>query len=98
MAVEKAFQSAGEAMRRYGRPARWASDSGSAARSDGAENGSAALIAALVDSGVEIFLCGQSAAAHGVDRDDLLPGVRMALSAMTQHALLQQRGYTLNPF
>jgi len=27
-----------------------------------------------------------------------LPGVTMALSAMTAHALLQQDGYTLNPF
>jgi len=29
---------------------------------------------------------------------DLLPNVEMALSAMTAHALLQQDGYTLNPF
>jgi len=28
----------------------------------------------------------------------LLPGVEMALSAMTAHAILQQEGYTLNPF
>ena len=56
------------------------------------------LVAALVDHGVEIYVCGQSAAWYEVDNDALLPGVTMALSAMTAHALLQQRGYTLNPF
>lgn len=69
-----------------------------AARSGGAANANAPLIAELVRHGVDIQLCGQSAAAHGVGRADLLPGIRMALSAMTAHALLQQRGYTLNPF
>jgi len=29
---------------------------------------------------------------------DLLPGITMAPSAITAHALLQQQGYTLNPF
>jgi hypothetical protein len=33
-----------------------------------------------------------------VATDDLLPGVEMALSAMTAHALLQNSGFTLNPF
>jgi hypothetical protein len=30
--------------------------------------------------------------------EDLLPGVTIGLSAMSTHALLQQQGYTLNPF
>lgn len=47
---------------------------------------------------MRVILCGQSAAASGIERVDLLPGVEMALSAMTAHALLQQDGYTLNPF
>jgi intracellular sulfur oxidation DsrE/DsrF family protein len=59
---------------------------------------SAGLIAALTDQGVRIIVCGQSAVYYGVATDDLLPGVEMALSAMTAHALLQQQGYTLNPF
>jgi len=59
---------------------------------------SAALVAALVEHGVKIYVCGQSAAYYGVATDDLLPGVEMALSAMTMHALLQRQGYTLNPF
>jgi intracellular sulfur oxidation DsrE/DsrF family protein len=58
----------------------------------------ASLIAALLDENVEIHVCGQSAAYYGVSHEDLLPGVAMSLSAMTAHAQLQQRGYTLNPF
>jgi len=58
----------------------------------------AELVAALVDHGVKIYVCGQTAAYYDVATSDLLPGVEMALSAMTMHALLQQQGYTLNPF
>jgi intracellular sulfur oxidation DsrE/DsrF family protein len=47
---------------------------------------------------VRIIVCGQKAAYYNVTSDDLLPGVKMALPAMTAHALLQQQGYTLNPF
>lgn len=65
---------------------------------DGADNPNVAPIKALTDEGVRIILCGQSAAYHGISKDQLLPGVEMALSAMTAHALLQQDGYTLNPF
>ena len=60
--------------------------------------GSAGLVATLIDHGVRIIVCGQSAAYYNVRTDDLLPGVEMALSAMTAHALLQQQDYTLNPF
>lgn len=67
-------------------------------RREGAENGSIALIAALVDKGVRVILCGQSAAAYSISNDQLSPGVEMALSAMTAHALLQHDGYTVNPF
>ncbi|WP_370191085.1 DsrE family protein [Qipengyuania sp.] len=62
-----------------------------------AENGSAAMIREMLDQGVRIIVCGQSATAHGVSQDQLIPGVEMALSAMTAHALLQQAGYTVNP-
>ena len=58
----------------------------------------AGLVAALIDHGVQIIVCGQSAAYYDVTAGDLLPGVDMALSAMTAHALLQQQGYSLNPF
>lgn len=60
-------------------------------------NANAGLIAALVAHGVDIYLCGQTAAYYDIEAGDLLPGVRLSLSAMTAHALLQQDGYTLNP-
>ncbi len=65
---------------------------------DGAKNGNTAIIKALTEQGVRVILCGQTAAYYDIDKANLLPGVEMALSAMTAHALLQQQGYTLNPF
>ena len=62
------------------------------------DNTSADMVQVMLDHGVRFIVCGQSAAAYGVTQEDLLPGVEMALSAMTAHALLQQRGYTVNPF
>ncbi|WP_325065350.1 DsrE family protein [Parerythrobacter jejuensis] len=61
-------------------------------------NPSAAMIRAMLDQGVRFILCGQSGAAWGLKADELIPGVETALSAMTAHALLQQNGYTVNPF
>lgn len=62
------------------------------------DNSNAALIAALTEKGVDIYLCGQSAAAYDVKKEDLLPGVKMSLSAMHAHAILDAEGYSLNPF
>ncbi|HHL43338.1 MAG TPA: hypothetical protein ENJ42_06970 [Hellea balneolensis] len=62
------------------------------------DNANAALVKALIANNVEFYVCGQTAAYYDIRNEDLLPGVKMALSAMTAHALLQQKGYTLNPF
>jgi len=62
------------------------------------DNPSREMVEQLLDYGVRFIVCGQSAAGQGIAQDDLIPGVEMALSAMTAHALLQQRGYTVNPF
>lgn len=62
------------------------------------DNPSARLVEALLDADVRFILCGQSAAVYGVKPEDLIPGVEMSLSAMTAHALLQQNGFTVNPF
>ena len=59
---------------------------------------SLALVKELQDAGVRIILCGQTAAHHGLSKQDLVEGVEISLSAMTADALLQQQGYTLNPF
>lgn len=62
------------------------------------KSASAGIVKQLTDHGVRIIVCGQSLARRGIAGDDLLPNVELALSAMTAHALLQQQGYTLNPF
>ena len=64
----------------------------------GDANPNANMIAELQKHGVRFIVCGQSASYQNVGIDDLLPDVEMAVSAMTAHALLQQAGYTLNPF
>lgn len=64
----------------------------------GAENPTADLVAELVSKGVPIYVCGQTAAMLDVKKTDLLPGVKMATSAITAHAVLQRQGYTVNPF
>lgn len=62
------------------------------------DNPSGKLVAALLEEDVRFILCGQSAAAYGIKAEDLIPGVELSLSAMTAHALLQQQGFTVNPF
>jgi intracellular sulfur oxidation DsrE/DsrF family protein len=64
----------------------------------GIENPNAELIRALLDAGVEIALCGQTAASRGLGREELLPGVKLALSAMTTLVTRQNQGYALIPW
>ncbi|WP_232368334.1 DsrE family protein [Alteromonas sp. MB-3u-76] len=56
------------------------------------------LLKALLENNVRVILCGQSAASKAVKSGQLVEGVEIQLSAMTAHALLQQEGYTVNPF
>jgi len=64
----------------------------------GVENPNAALLAALQSEGVRVILCGQTAAHKGFRRDELAPGVEVALSAMTALVTLQSEGYQLISF
>jgi len=64
----------------------------------GTLNANQALIAELTKHQVKFYVCGQTAAYYGIGAEDLLPGVNMALSALTAHAILAQQGYSLNPF
>ena len=64
----------------------------------GVDNPNAELIRELIANGQPVLLCGQSAASRGVDPDDLIPGVEVALSAMTAFLVLQDRGYRVNPW
>jgi len=52
----------------------------------------------LMKNQVRVYLCGQSAAYYDISNDMLASGVKMALSAMTAHAVLQSKGYKVNPF
>ena len=64
----------------------------------GSPNPNAELVKALIAKGVPIYVCGQSAAWSDVSKADLIPGVKIALSAMDAHAILDSQGYSLNPF
>lgn len=61
----------------------------------GVDNPNLALLNALMDAGVDVILCGQTQAARGLERSELAPGVKVALSAMTALVTLQSRGYRL---
>ncbi len=65
---------------------------------DGKENPNAEVIAELQKNNATLYICGQTAAWRGIKKADLLPGVKMAPSAMTAHVLLQKEGFSLNPF
>jgi len=64
----------------------------------GVDNPNSELIRELVDQGMTIVLCGQTAASRGIPRDGLADGVQLALSAMTAFVVLQADGYTVNPW
>jgi intracellular sulfur oxidation DsrE/DsrF family protein len=68
------------------------------ARNNGAANASQAMVEEMLKKGVRFVVCGQAANAMGVKKADLLPGVELAISASSAHAILQHQGYTLNPF
>ncbi|WP_206237763.1 DsrE family protein [Novosphingobium terrae] len=67
------------------------------AKQGGKPNPNARAVAQLLAHGVDIYLCGQSGTGMGIAKSDMLPGVKMVLSALTARALLQQQGYTVNP-
>lgn len=64
----------------------------------GKDNPNAPLVEALINKGVAVVLCGQSATHHGVALQKAVPGTKMALSAMTALVSLQNEGYRLIRF
>lgn len=69
-----------------------------AAKTGGKANPTAALVARLLAHRVNFYVCGQSAVAQGIAKADLLPGVKMAISASSAHAMLGMQGFVLIPF
>lgn len=64
----------------------------------GKDSANAGLIKELLAAGARVIVCGQSAAGRGLPKAAMIPGVELALSAMNAHIVLQQEGYSLNPF
>ncbi len=62
---------------------------------EGVDNPNKELIREIIASGGQVILCGQTAGARDISRDQLLPGVKLALSAMTALTALQQQGYQI---
>lgn len=61
-------------------------------------NPNANLITQLSKQGVEIILCGQTAAYRKIAKTDMLPEVQVSLSAMTALVQRQNQGYRLINF
>jgi len=74
------------------------SDSAYGARSGGKANPSKRLVEELLANNVQLVLCGQTAGFRGVKREELLPGVKLAISAMTALNVFQAQGYQFNPW
>lgn len=63
----------------------------------GMDNPNTALIGALRNAGVTLYLCGQSAGFNGIAAHELSPQVELALSAMTVTVELDSQGYVVLP-
>ena len=63
----------------------------------GVDNPSLGLISALRAKGVDVAVCAQAAALHGIDYADIDRSVTIALSALTTVSTLEQQGYGLVP-
>lgn len=64
----------------------------------GVPNPDREMLAALVQAGARVIVCGQSAMSRGFPAEDLAPGVELALSAMTALIAFQHDGYALIAF
>ena len=64
----------------------------------GVDNPNTAHIKALAEKGVHMFICGQSATYAGYTKSELMPEVKMALSAMTVLTVYQANAYSLIRF
>ncbi len=73
-------------------------DAAFAARYGGKPNPSRALVQELLQHGAQLVLRGQTAGARSIRRDELIPGVKVAISAMTALQVLQADGYQYIPW
>lgn len=73
-------------------------DEAFARRYPGKTNPSKELVQELLAAGAQIAVCGQTAAFRGVRQEELLPGVKIAPSAMTALSVFYAQGYLLQPW
>lgn len=64
----------------------------------GVDNPNLKLINQLAEAGVEVILCGQTAGARGLNKGNVNPKVKFALSAMTAILQYQNKGYRFLTF
>lgn len=64
----------------------------------GVDNPNLALINKLTEAGVDVILCGQTAAVRGLNKTNVNPNVKFALSAMTALLQYQNNGYRFLKF
>jgi intracellular sulfur oxidation DsrE/DsrF family protein len=63
----------------------------------GSPNPNKELIQALAEAGVKFYVCGQTVDFLNYRRSEILPEIKIALSAMTQLVYFQAEGYALLP-
>ena len=64
----------------------------------GVDNPNAELIKSLAKMGVGVYICGQSMLGRGYKKENFLPEVKVALSAMTVLTVYQMNNYALIKF
>ena len=64
----------------------------------GIDNPNEPLISSLVENGVQVNLCGQTAAHRNISISKIHSDIKIALSAMTTLVQLQNEGYRLIKF
>ena len=64
----------------------------------GKPNPNKRLVEELLAAKVQLVLCGQTAGVRGIKREELIPGVQVAISAMSALNYFQSQGYQLNPW
>jgi len=74
------------------------SDAAFGARFGGKPNPSRPLVEELLANGVQLVFCGQTAGMRGVKSEELLPGVKLGVSAMSALNVFQAQGYQFNPW
>ncbi|WP_202912000.1 DsrE family protein [Arenibacter aquaticus] len=64
----------------------------------GSNNPNTQLIKTLSEHGVDMYICGQSAAYSGISKSEIMPEIKLALSSMTVLTIYQSEGYSLIKF